>query len=328
MSRFRRSAFTLIELLVVIAIIAILIGLLLPAVQKVREAAARSTCANNMKQLGLAAHNYESANGFLPPGFLGAMPTDTPYGENSSIVAIGYNAQCVGNLVSLLPYCEQDNLFRNLMTGLPADYLSPSVRQPAFWNYASMLNNRTATVKSFICPSDPLSSGTSNWDAFYATYQTSATAFTLTIISFGDGAFGKTNYLGVAGRSGLNIDQYRGVFHNRSKVVLNSITDGTSNTFLFGEYSGKGPPASGWGSVVPSWIAAGMFPTAWGLTPPDASNNPWWMMGSRHPGVVQFTLGDASVRTVRYPGTTGTSFNNYLYFSGARDGFVQDGNSL
>ncbi|MGL4424219.1 MAG: DUF1559 domain-containing protein, partial [Gemmataceae bacterium] len=100
-----RKAFTLIELLVVIAIIAILIGLLLPAVQKVREAAARSTCQNNLKQLALACMNYESANGFMPLN--GQCDSD---GGNST----GYLIHGWATLT--LPYQEQDNIFRQFDT--------------------------------------------------------------------------------------------------------------------------------------------------------------------------------------------------------------------
>src|SRR5438309_10391902 len=109
----RRRAFTLIELLVVIAIIAVLIGLLLPAVQKVREAAARASCSNNLKQLGLAAQNYVSNQGRMPPGLLGETPDPG--------LKPTYSLQYVGVLTYLLPYIEQDTVYKQMMQGLPTD---------------------------------------------------------------------------------------------------------------------------------------------------------------------------------------------------------------
>src|SRR5262249_40526185 len=109
MSPHIRRAFTLIELLVVSAIIAVLIGLLLPAVQKVRDAAARSACADNLRQIALAAHNYEWPHRALPPGYLGPAPeVDPPNGPPH------FQNQFVGLLVFLLPYVEQENLQRRL----------------------------------------------------------------------------------------------------------------------------------------------------------------------------------------------------------------------
>src|SRR5262245_28787270 len=147
----RRPAFTLIELLVVIAIIAVLIGLLLPAVQKVREAAARSKCQNNLKQISLAANAFNAANGRLPPGYAAHTQRITTFsiGEPGVPWQGNPSASWVGCLVYLLPYLEQDVLFRQFKGSM--DVNKPS--GPAYWSSPDEPLMYTK-IDTFICPSD------------------------------------------------------------------------------------------------------------------------------------------------------------------------------
>ena len=144
--RLRVLGFTLIELLVVIAIIAVLVGLLVPAVQKVREAANRMSCSNNIKQIGLGLHNYHSTHGKFPPmSRYQAKPGTTASGEQAE----------KGTLwVYILPYIEQDNIFK--LSAFPSPR-NPSVDSNGPASYASK------TIKTYLCPSDSSNSPAETW---------------------------------------------------------------------------------------------------------------------------------------------------------------------
>jgi prepilin-type N-terminal cleavage/methylation domain-containing protein/prepilin-type processing-associated H-X9-DG protein len=256
-----RSAFTLIELLVVIAIIAVLVGLLLPAVQKVREAAQRSQCTNNLKQIGLALHSYHDANNSFPPGYIDGNKNRNSTPDND--VGPGWAWASF-----LLPYIEQGNVYNqiNFSKGVGIGSNTP-VSQMA--------------LKIYQCPSDPFQQNCPIYDSnFTSPIATVAHGNYVGCNGWeecfsnaggngqGDGSDGLAGALGAAGN---------GLFYRNSHYRIADVTDGMSNTIFVGERSANHSPSTWTGAVTggrcPAWMATQPFTSPYTPPPGPAYDN-------------------------------------------------------
>jgi prepilin-type N-terminal cleavage/methylation domain-containing protein len=248
-----KSGFTLVELLVVIAIIGVLVALLLPAIQSAREAARRMRCGNNLKQLAVALHNYESAYKKLPPGWIastGLMHT----GSDSGTGTDGWGSW--GWPAIILKYIEQSNLSDALKVG-DLD-MRRALDDPA------LLELMQTRLPAFICPSDiaprlndkrPIT-GFSNQPRLLATSN---------YVGWNSGSFGW-----IPGTGGPQ--ERLGIFSMNSQTRLSEVTDGLSNTFAFGERSYKNAE-----TLTGNRIACGaavVFGNRWGTHRENARRNP------------------------------------------------------
>ncbi len=298
-----RPGFTLIELLVVIAIIAVLIALLLPAVQSAREAARRAQCTNNLKQIALAAHNYQDTNGAFP----GGSYSGTTFNPPSWSASYPENFSC---FVRMLPFFEQAPMYNaanfNLHSGDAANLTIGGVR-----------------VSSLICPSDtrnetmPLpatrsSSGVSPGWSFAIRYPLPPGSWSQAFTSYAGNAgtftFGYTKLMSTS-----VLSQFNGVIYNDSAVPIAAISDGTSNTLLFGEHSRNQlfvlDPA--YAVSDGSWNSGRWYDTLFATLYPmnvgygnftaikDASYYFPTCAGSMHPGGANFAFCDGSVRFLK-----------------------------
>jgi prepilin-type N-terminal cleavage/methylation domain-containing protein/prepilin-type processing-associated H-X9-DG protein len=323
-----RSAFTLIELLVVIAIIGILIALLLPAVQKIREAAARMKCQNNLKQLGLALHNYHGDNQRFPPG---RRSTASSEGYGMPTYASDPIMQNMNGLVLLLPYIEQGPLYNQFNKNATfGNFTSTMLNQPGpsksskFATPDAIASGNaalaSATIPILLCPSD-----NGNPVISPSPYYSPDVVVTGTTLSTTGIKATKTSYDFISNSAGVGYFNYwsnaslgtRYMFGENSTTRITDVSDGTSNTLMMGEqtlslYNGV---TCSW--AYTGWVSVGIDPVgSWNTTYPaqglniwNYNNNPapnntpgqrasWYNAASLHPGGVNFVFADGSVHFI------------------------------
>jgi len=297
----KRSGFTLIELLVVIAIIAVLIALLLPAVQAAREAARRAQCVNNLKQMGLALHNYESANGAFPPP---KIYTHQPWEPNNP----GRNVLNTTGFTLLLPFMEQQALHSAYNFNHASCQVTSSwgVNDNVVGDPAVNTTVVSSLVAAFWCPSDeePQVHDYSE-DPVYAHQFARRSNYMLCASRFNDD-------VNPATYGGRPPQKERGAFFTDLSSRSGDFRDGTSNTAMVGEsvqirfntawgpFWGSGTHTSTHGIVYPpnEPLYARHMPNA--VVPGQMTDLTWaWVLSSRHPGGVNMLFGDDSVRFIK-----------------------------
>jgi prepilin-type N-terminal cleavage/methylation domain-containing protein/prepilin-type processing-associated H-X9-DG protein len=279
-------AFSLIELLVVLAIISILIAIYMPAVQSAREATRRISCANNLKQIGIALQNYHDSAGALPPGWVAAANST---GENAG-PGWGWN-------VRILPLMEQQALYQSLNLYLPIEAVD---------NFTSV----TRRIKSLACPSDGLFEGDFAVVGLATPGDRPGEAICRVGSSSYPGCFGTGDPSAIPGR-----DLGDGIFMRNQAVRLAQITDGTSETILVGERSQDVSQATWTGAITGAVVPLRSVRGERGLDPvggdalvvsqtgvtdgPNASPARADLFSSKHPGGCQFLWCDGSVRFLK-----------------------------
>ncbi|ADG66688.1 protein of unknown function DUF1559 [Planctopirus limnophila DSM 3776] len=312
----RKSGFTLIELLVVIAIIAILIALLLPAVQQAREAARRTQCRNNLKQLGLALHNYHDNALVFPPGHIGFNNATTP-----SFQGFAWSTM-------ILPFVDQAPLYNVLANRFSSSVPYSTAVTPVVPTAAEVAAVAT-TFPAMRCPSD-VGSNLVNATAI------SGTAASATYAN----AVGRSNYPGVTGvwlngttwdgletaQANWTVANFRGIFAENSRVGIRDMTDGTSNSIVVGERCSPATETAGTNGMA-SWVscfdrgtqagrssaygdaaqrinvnvASGTVVSTAGATVAITANGPRGQnsaFSSLHTGGAHFLLGDGTVKFI------------------------------
>ncbi len=293
----RRSAFTLIELLVVIAIISILIGLLLPAVQKVREASSRMQCQNNLKQLALANHGYHDALKRFPPAI--NLPISNQSGAvfpTNALVKSGKVGQppvqgmFISWLESVMPYMEYSSLFFQL-----------DLTQREYANTNGPTSPGAYVVPVFLCPTDNLPPGG------ISTYTTGGVTYYFGMNSYGANGGTMSWYY-----TSMTTD---GMFYLNSRVRIADVLDGTSSTLLLGEryhldpaYSGMST-LGGWAwtniNALEDYVLSSQVPINYTLAAGTKTGSPSFpedsrvpAFGSGHTGGANFAMADGSVRFI------------------------------